>query len=127
MFDHVGVNVRDLQKSKAFYEQALKVLGFKTLSEWENEAVGFGVEQPTFWIAKADDKHPHSTGVHIAFIADRRDVVDTFYKDALAADGKDNGAPGLRPQYHKDYYGAFVYDLDGNNIEVVCHAPEENS
>lgn len=124
MFDHMGVNVRDVAMSKKFYTGALNVLGIKALSEWEETAVGFGVNKPTFWIAKTDDDHPHSTGVHIAFTAETREMVDTFYKDALASGGKDNGGPGLRPQYHKDYYGAFVYDLDGNNIEAVCHKPE---
>ncbi len=124
MIDHIGVNVHDVAKSKAFYEEALSSLSIKTLSEWQDVAVGFGIEKPTFWIAKSDEKHPHSTGVHIAFTAPSRAIVDTFYKDAIAAGGKDNGAPGLRPQYHKDYYGAFVFDLDGNNIEAVCHKPE---
>ena len=121
MFDHIGINVNNIPTSKLFYEKALQVLGFTALSEWQDVAIGFGKERPIFWIAKSDDKHPHSTGVHIAFVVETRDLVDTFYHDALQAGGKGNGAPGLRPQYHANYYGAFVLDIDGNNIEVVCH------
>lgn len=124
MFDHIGINVKDIQASKLFYEKALSVINCKVLSEWEGVACGFGVDRPVFWIAKTDDTSKLSTGVHIAFSSDSRVIVDDFHKAGLEAGGKDNGLPGLRPQYHKDYYGAFIYDLDGNNIEVVCHKPE---
>lgn len=120
MFDHVGVNVQNLQASKIFYEKALSALGIKTITEWAGEAVGLGINTPFFWMAQGGDGHPYSTGVHIAFVAQTREEVDTFYTNAIAAGGKDNGAPGLRTQYHPDYYAAFVYDLDGNNVEVAC-------
>jgi catechol 2,3-dioxygenase-like lactoylglutathione lyase family enzyme len=123
MFDHVGVNVANLEASKEFYQKALSGLEFSVITEWAGIAAGFGKSTPIFWIAQSneDGSHPRSTGVHICFNTEDRAVVDTFYKDALAAGGKDNGAPGIRSQYHENYYGAFVYDLDGNNIEVVCH------
>lgn len=127
MFDQIGINVENLEASKSFYEKALQSLGFRIHMEWPDAVVGFGKDRPIFWTAKADTNkengHPHSTGVHIAFTVDERDVVDSFYSDALAAGGKDNGAPGVRAEYNKDYYAAFVYDLDGNNVEVVCHKP----
>lgn len=125
MFDHIGINVNSVQKSKEFYEYALRVLGFKVLAEIGDDAVGFGKDSPVFWIAKCDESHPHSTGTHIAFVTESRESVDTFYNDAILAGGRVNGRPGLRVQYHKNYYGAFVYDLDGNNIEVVCHKSSE--
>ena len=84
-------------------------------------AAGFGAEgKPFFWISTGD--HPKGA-LHVAFAAASRAVVDEFYKAAIAAGGRDNGAPGLRPHYHANYYGAFVFDPDGNNVEAVCHAP----
>jgi catechol 2,3-dioxygenase-like lactoylglutathione lyase family enzyme len=127
MLDHVGLAVADYQKAKAFYEKALKPLGIGVIMELTPEqtggvaAVGFGENQkPYFWIG-TDDKP--KGGQHVAFVAADRKMVDDFYAAALAAGGRDNGKPGLRPHYHADYYGAFVYDLDGNNIEAVCHRP----
>ncbi len=120
MLDHVGLAVADLAKSKEFFKQALAPLGYELLMEF-GDAAGFGKDgKPDFWIGQ-------STAVassHVAFAASQRRVVDAFYKAAMAAGGRDNGAPGLRPQYHPNYYGAFVFDPDGNNIEAVCHQPE---
>jgi catechol 2,3-dioxygenase-like lactoylglutathione lyase family enzyme len=120
MFDHVGLNVRDYGASRAFYEQALAPLGYSVVmafDEWK--ACGFGTnEQPEFWISQ---REPYGTGTHVAFTAPDRATVDAFHEAALAAGGRDNGEPGLREQYHPTYYGAFVLDADGNNVEVVCH------
>jgi len=120
MFDHVGLNVKDYAASRAFYEQALAPLGWSVVmafDEWK--AVGFGTaDKPDFWIT---EREPYGTGTHVAFVADDRATVDAFHAAALAADGRDNGAPGIREMYHRAYYGAFVLDADGNNIEAVCH------
>lgn len=122
MLDHVSIHVADLQKAKDFYLAALGPLGYGVvmdLPEWK--VIGLGaLGKPDFWIV-ADGS---SKGVHIAFAAESRKAVDDFHAAALAAGGKDNGQPGLRPEYHIDYYGAFVFDLDGNNIEAVTRKPE---
>lgn len=120
MIDHVGVPVSDYARSKRFYEQALAPLGYVTVMEF-GDAAGLGAGgKPDLWIAKGAP----GASLHIAIVSDSRAGVDAFYKAALAAGGKDNGAPGLRPQYHPTYYGAFVFDPDGNNLEAVCHKPE---
>lgn len=125
MFDHIGLRVADPKKSKAFYDKALAPLGYKLLAEIPNdktgnlETLGYGVPpDANFWLGKGT---PHQPILHIAFSAKNRKQVDEFYKAAIAAGGKDNGAPGLRPEYHENYYGAFVLDPDGNNIEAVYH------
>jgi len=121
MIDHTGVTVSDLQKSRKFYEQALAPLGYAMLFEVPGGVgMGFGEPpKPDFWIGAGTVK----VSQHIAFRASSRAVVDVFYRAALAAGGKDNGPPGLRPHYHENYYGAFVFDLDGHNIEACCHTP----
>jgi catechol 2,3-dioxygenase-like lactoylglutathione lyase family enzyme len=119
MLDHIGMPVSDLPKSKAFFQAALAPLGYTVMMDF-GEAIGLGKDRPDFWIARGTI----SAKSHIAFTAPNRATVKAFYAAALAAGGKDNGGPGLRPQYHPNYYGAFVYDRDGNNIEVVCHQPE---
>ena len=120
MIDHTGLGVSDLGRSKAFYEAALRPLGYEPLKDF-GEAVGFGVRpKPDFWIAQRKVNDPP---IHIAFRAEDRPMVDAFYEAALAAGGRDNGPPGLRPHYHANYYGAFVLDPDGHNIEAVCHEP----
>jgi catechol 2,3-dioxygenase-like lactoylglutathione lyase family enzyme len=123
VFDHVGFNVRDYGASRAFYENALAPLGYRVVmafDEWK--AAGFGKgEKPDFWIS---EREPFSSGAHVAFECPDRATVDAFHDAALDAGGIDNGAPGVREQYHPTYYGAFVHDLDGNNIEAVCHKPE---
>lgn len=122
MLDHVTISVRDYQTSKAFYLHALKPIGYHLAMEVDGYA-GFGPTEcigpiATFWIYQGDQP---SGQTHIAFNATERNQVDAFYRAALKAGGKDNGAPGVRELYHPDYYGAFVYDPDGNNLEVVCH------
>jgi catechol 2,3-dioxygenase-like lactoylglutathione lyase family enzyme len=127
MLDHVGFAVTDLEKARNFYQKALSPLGIMliydiTAEQTDGEAyLGFGEDQkPYFWVGTGDR---FGGRLHVAFLAENRAVVDKFYKAALASGGKDNGAPGLRPHYHKNYYGAFVLDPDGNNIEAVCHRP----
>jgi catechol 2,3-dioxygenase-like lactoylglutathione lyase family enzyme len=126
MIDHIGIGVSDFARSRAFYDQTLAPLAIALIMEvtaeqtGDHPAAGYGSEQkPYFWF---------SPGViartHIAFAAENRASVDAFYRAALAAGGTDNGAPGLRPHYHPDFYGAFVLDPDGHNIEAVCHLPE---
>ena len=119
MFDHVGLAVANLERSRAFYSAALAALGVRSLMEFPN-AIGFGVEQPQFWIMQGEPA-PGRPRAHVAFHAATRLEVDTFHRAALDAGGIDNGAPGLRPDYHENYYGAFVLDPDGHNIEAVCH------
>ena len=119
MIDHIGVEVTDLDKSIAFYTKALAPLGYELIMKWEQFA-GFGQKgKPDFWIGKGAPKN----GIHVAFRADGRAKVRDFYAAAMAAGGKYNGAPGVRPHYHEHYYGAFVHDPDGHNIEAVCHEP----
>jgi catechol 2,3-dioxygenase-like lactoylglutathione lyase family enzyme len=127
MIDHTGLDVSDAGRSRRFYEQALAPLGYKVLMEVPPEftggavVLGLGVPpKPDFWLHQGKPQKPR---LHVAFRADNRALVDAFYQAALAAGGKDNGAPGLRPHYHAGYYGAFVLDPDGHNIEAVCHAP----
>jgi catechol 2,3-dioxygenase-like lactoylglutathione lyase family enzyme len=120
MIDHVGLGVRDLERGEAFYQQALLPLGYRLLMERDGSA-GFGMGgKPDFWI---HGNRPVSGPVHVAVASPDRATVDAFHAAALAAGGTDNGAPGLRPQDHDTYYGAFVLDPDGNNVEAVCHRP----
>ncbi len=121
MLDHLGITVSDLKKSDAFYQAALKPLGIVPIMRF-GTFIGYGIGRPTFWIGEGKAAQPEPR-LHIAFSANTRTLVDEFYKAALAAGGRDNGAPGLRPHYHANYYGAFVLDFDGHNIEAVCHAP----
>ena len=119
MIDHTGVGVSNFATSKAFYAAALAPLGYTLLMEWQQSA-GFGVAPKSdFWIAAGT---PNVPPIHVAFRAESRPQVDAFHRAAIAAGGRDNGAPGLRPHYHASYYGAFVLDPDGHNIEAVCHA-----
>ncbi len=119
MFDHIGIPVSDLERSRAFYASALAPLGVQELAEYET-AVAFGVNAPQFWIMQGRTV-ASTPRLHIAFAATTRLEVDTFHRAAVDAGGVDNGAPGLRPHYHENYYGAFVLDPDGHNIEAVCH------
>jgi catechol 2,3-dioxygenase-like lactoylglutathione lyase family enzyme len=127
MLDHVGFAVSDLERARKFYQQTLSPLGIMllydiTAEQTDGEAyLGFGEDQrPYFWVGTGKR---FGGNIHVAFLAETRDLVDKFHAAGLAAGGKDNGAPGLRPHYHKNYYGAFVLDPDGNNIEAVCHRP----
>jgi catechol 2,3-dioxygenase-like lactoylglutathione lyase family enzyme len=128
MIDHIGLAVKDMDRAKAFYVGALKPLGLRVIMEVTAEETrgdahaGFGKDNKAFfWIGTGN--RPKG-GAHVAFAAQTRAEVDSFHRAALAAGGRDNGAPGPRPHYHKHYYGAFVLDPDGNNIEAVCHRPE---
>lgn len=124
MIDHMGFDVRDLHKSKSFYERALAPLGIKLqvyLEEWG--AAGFGTDRPRFWLGKGTPSNG-ADEVHLCFSAKNRSEVRAFYEAAISAGGRDNGPPGLRPIYHEHYYGAFVLDPDGNGIEACCHLPE---
>jgi len=125
MIDHIGVTVRDYAKSKEFYTRALAPIGYALLAEIPREytqglgVAGFGEPpKPDFWLAEGT---PNQPPVHVAFRVTSRALVDAFYRAALAAGGRDNGAPGPRPHYHEHYYGAFVLDPDGHNVEAVCH------
>jgi catechol 2,3-dioxygenase-like lactoylglutathione lyase family enzyme len=123
MLDHVGFAVSNYSRSKAFYEKTLKPLGIRLVMEPAGEAAGFGHEgKPSFWIEAQG--RPVRGRLHIALAADSREQVDAFHAAALEAGGTDNGRPGLRVVYHPNYYGAYVLDPEGNNIEAVCHRPE---
>ncbi len=128
MLDHIGFAVSDLAGAKAFYAAALAPLGIRLIFEVSAEETGGAVhagfgegQKPYFWIGSGDALRGR---LHVSFAAPSRAVVDAFYRAALAAGGRDNGPPGLRPHYHANYYGAFVLDPDGHNVEAVCHAPE---
>lgn len=129
MIDHTGLHVTDPEKSRAFYEKALAPLGYKLLAEVPKEhtgglvVLGYGEPpKPDFWVTQGKAEEPR---VHIAFRAADHAEVDEFYAAAIAAGGRDNGKPGLRPHYHANYYGAFVLDPDGHNIEAVCHEAQK--
>jgi catechol 2,3-dioxygenase-like lactoylglutathione lyase family enzyme len=121
MIDHVTAKVSDFEQGKKFYANALTPLGYRVQMEFE-DAAGFGTGEgiPDFWIGVNEERG----ATHVAFSAKDRAAVDAFYEAAMGAGGKDNGAPGLRPHYHDNYYAAYVHDADGNNIEAVCHQPE---
>jgi catechol 2,3-dioxygenase-like lactoylglutathione lyase family enzyme len=128
MIDHTGVSISDPVRGRRFYEQALAPLGYVLIMEVPDHvtgsgapAAGFGRDgKPDFWIGGEGGLEKP---VHIAILAEDRATVDAFYTAALAAGGRDNGAPGVRAHYHPNYYGAFVLDPDGHNIEAVCHKP----
>ena len=116
MIDHVGINVSDIDSSKQFYEAALAPLGYELAMDY-GQAVGFAHQQkPDFWLQTRGTSGTN----HIAFASPDRATVDAFHQAALAAGGSDNGGPGLR-EYHENYYGAYVLDPDGNNVEAVFH------
>ena len=121
MIDHVTLNVRDVNASKAFYQQALAPLGYELRLDFL-EGCGFGAERtPDFFLAQRGEP---SAPVHVAFRSRDRTTVDEFHAAALAAGGTDNGPPGIRRVYHEYYYGAYVLDPEGNNVEAVTHEPE---
>ena len=127
MIDHTGLVVSNYDKSKQFYLAALAPIGYRLLMELpasvtgSTDVAGFGEPpKPDFWISKGS---PNKPPLHIAFRVTNRALVDAFYKAAMTAGGVDNGKPGPRPHYHANYYGAFVLDPDGHNIEAVCHEP----
>ena len=125
MIDHTGIIVRDYSLSRDFYLSTLGAIGYELMNEipasvtGHTDVAGFGeAGKPDFWISKGS---PNKPPTHIAFRVTSRALVDAFYHAAIKAGGQDNGPPGLRPHYHPDYYGAFVLDPDGHNIEAVCH------
>ena len=130
MIDHMTILVSDYRRSIAFYLQALKPLGYAMTMELDDVSypelpsaffAGLGVNgKPDLWLRPSKNVSP----THVAFRADSRAVVDAFHREALVAGATSNGAPGLRPEYHPNYYAAFVLDFDGYNIEAVCHQPE---
>jgi catechol 2,3-dioxygenase-like lactoylglutathione lyase family enzyme len=126
--DHIGLSVEDYERAKAFYAAAYAPLRMGIVMEFPGEkagepaACGIGADgKPFLWLSGEGRTVPH---VHICIRAETRAQVDAFHKAALAAGGKDNGAPGLRPHYHANYYGAFVLDPEGHNVEACCHNPE---
>jgi catechol 2,3-dioxygenase-like lactoylglutathione lyase family enzyme len=128
IIDHAGFSVSDYPQALRFYEQALAPLGIVIVMRLDPaqtggyEGAGLGRDRkPSFWLAPGGKTEPR---MHIAFVAESRAAVDAFYAAALAAGGTDNGPPGIRAMYHPTYYGAFVLDPDGHNIEAVCHRPE---
>jgi catechol 2,3-dioxygenase-like lactoylglutathione lyase family enzyme len=128
VLDHIGFPVADFERSKAFYLKVLEPLGYGLIMsvDLSDETgpggyAGFGKERPQFWIGTGK---PMTGRLHVAFVANDRACVRNFYDAAIAAGAKDNGPPGLRPHYHANYYGAFVLDPDGHNIEAVSHLPE---
>ncbi|AWV07579.1 VOC family protein [Marilutibacter maris] len=127
MIDHIGIPVADYARSKAFYLSTLASIGAAlvmevpaSVTESGRPTAGFGRGKPDFWISEADAV----AASHVAFSVSSRAQVDAFHAAGLAAGARDNGAPGLRTIYHPDYYGAFLIDPDGHNIEAVCHLPE---
>ena len=137
MLDHTSLPVRDLERARAFYDQALAPLGYTRVQDLElphYAAAAYGYElegrpKPVLWIGIGLDGPPPPLapmdGFHLAFAAPNRAAVDAFHAAALAAGGRDNGGPGLRPHYHEHYYGAFIIDPDGYHIEACCHRPED--
>lgn len=125
MLDHISLGVNDLTVAAEFYDAALKPLGFKRIMEHPG-MIGYGADQfPTFWIGVPDGGRWANAcpGTHVAFAAESRAAVKSFYSAALKSGGRDNGKPGLRTDYHKDYFGAFVIDPSGHHVEAVCHQP----
>lgn len=121
MLDHLIITVSDLERSRSFYVAALEPLGYEVVMEF-GRAVGLGVGgKPDFFIQQGAGIEPT---IHLAFASSDRATVDRFFDAAMAAGGRDNGGPGLRTEYHPNYYGAFVFDPDGHNIEAVCHQSE---
>lgn len=127
IFDHLALPVADLVTARRFFEQALAPLGIKVVQAFPDAvglALGVGqADEEQFWLTRADHT---PTPLHLAFAAGGRAQVDAFHRAALAAGGRDNGKPGVRPQYHEHYYAAFVIGPDGHNLEAVCHRTEGN-
>jgi catechol 2,3-dioxygenase-like lactoylglutathione lyase family enzyme len=121
MIDHVSIAVCDLKAGERFYTALLTTLGMSKLREWPDAAIGYGKKYPEFWINRCKDMAPVAadSGIHICLRASDTAAVDAFHAAALAAGGRSDGAPGLRAQYHENYYAAFIRDPDGNRIEAV--------
>lgn len=124
MLHHVSVGVRDVERAARFYDAALGALGYKRTAEYLPYAIAYGVTAPAFWIQLPHNQQAPNpgNGAHVGFSARDKNAVHTFYEAALAHGGRDDGAPGPREMYGPDYYGAFVFDLDGNKVEATLHA-----
>ncbi|QSQ23923.1 VOC family protein [Pyxidicoccus parkwayensis] len=121
MIDHIMLRVRDYAASKRFYDAVLGTLGYRMVMEFGGDRGGYGdTRKPYFWIGASQEPHPRT---HIAFMAKDRAAVDAFHAKALEMGAKSDGAPGVRAHYHPNYYGAFIIDPDGHNVEAVCHTP----
>jgi catechol 2,3-dioxygenase-like lactoylglutathione lyase family enzyme len=121
VIDHLTLKVKDIGKAKAFYSAALAPLGYEVMMD-EGGMLGMGADgKPDLWLVQDPE---NTRPMHLAFVARSRKAVDAFHAAALAAGAKDNGAPGLRKEYHPTYYGAFVLDENGHNVEAVVHRPE---
>ena len=124
MFDHIGLEVSNLEKSKTFYSKILSELGFRLVADLkEYNFAGYGTDRPQFWIGEGSPKFEPDQ-VHVCFAAGNRTTVKAFYEAAIKAGARDNGKPGIRKEYHPNYYAAFVLDYDGYNIEACCHHSE---
>lgn len=125
MIHHVSLGTNDLTRSRAFYDAVMPILGLRLLLA-EERSINYGVGDITFSLELPWDGRPAvaGNGIHVAFAAQDRAMVDAFHRAALAAGGSDDGPPGLRPEYDANYYGAFVRDPDGNKIEAVSYAAE---
>jgi len=124
IIDHVGFAVSDFERSRQFYGAVLKTLGIELLADFAikgDQHAGFGRGKPDFWISTGK---PLRGSVHVAFTARSRAEVSAFYSVAVSMGGRDNGPPGIRAHYHPNYFGAFVLDPDGHNVEAVCHGAE---
>lgn len=125
MLSHVSVGVRDVARAAAFYDPVLKTLGYKRVADYSPHAIAYGEskDKAEFWIGMPHDQKLPSggNGTHIAFVARSKGAIQKFHAAALSAGGSNNGEPGPRPDYGPSYYGAFVYDLDGNKIEATLH------
>ena len=124
MLHHVSVGVSDIARAAKFYDAVLKTLGFKRVADYSPHAIGYGTDRPEFWIGGAHDGKAVSSGngTHMGFIARNKAQVQKFHEAALREGGSNNGEPGPRADYGPDYYGAFIYDLDGNKIEAALVA-----
>lgn len=127
MIDHLSLAVTDMERARTFYDATLAPLGYARVMDFahaDKVFSGYGPPgKPAFWIYGGYGKAVPGTGAHTAFLAPTRAAVDAFHRAALANGGRDEGKPGLRPEYHANYYGAFAFDLDGHKIEAVCHTP----
>ncbi|MBI3710829.1 MAG: VOC family protein [Proteobacteria bacterium] len=127
MLDHISVAVSDMERARAFYDAVLGTLGYGRVMEFDfgdKAYAGYGPpNKPAFWIYGGYGPVTPGTGAHLAFVAPNRPAVDMFHREALVRGARDEGRPGRRPEYHPNYYGAFVFDPDGHKIEAVCHAP----
>jgi catechol 2,3-dioxygenase-like lactoylglutathione lyase family enzyme len=123
MLHHVSVGVRDVTRAATFYDPVLGALGYKRVMEFLPHAIAYGKDRPEFWIQVPQDQKPSSSGngTHVGFSAASKEAVNAFHVEALKAGGSNNGEPGPRPDYGPEYYGAFIYDLDGNKIEATLH------